>query len=44
VTLEPLLHILAGLEELHRLGYVHRDLKPPNVLRVGDQWMCRTSD
>ena len=27
ITLEPLLDILAGLEELHRLGYVHRDLR-----------------
>lgn len=29
----PLFHILAGLEEIHRLGYCHRDLKPGNVLR-----------
>src|SRR5579859_4691961 len=28
VSPEPLLDILNGLEELHRLGYVHRDLKP----------------
>lgn len=38
ITLEPLLHILAGLEELHRLGFVHRDMKPGNVLRIGKQW------
>jgi serine/threonine protein kinase len=28
-----LFHILAGLEEIHRLGYKHRDLTPKNVLR-----------
>ena len=28
-----LFNILAGLEEIHRLGYCHRDLKPPNVLK-----------
>jgi hypothetical protein len=39
VSLDPLLHILAGLEEMHRLGYVHRDLKPGNVLRIADKWM-----
>jgi eukaryotic-like serine/threonine-protein kinase len=29
-----LFHILAGLEEIHRLGYKHRDLKPQNVLKL----------
>ena len=29
-----LFHILAGLEEIHRLGYCHRDLKPQNVLML----------
>ena len=24
--------ILAGLEHVHRLGYVHRDIKPDNIL------------
>ena len=28
-----LFHILAGLEEIHRLGFCHRDLKPHNVLK-----------
>lgn len=28
-----LFSILAGLEEIHRLGYCHRDLKPHNVLK-----------
>ena len=32
-----LFHILAGLEEIHRLGYCHRDLKPHNVLRFNAQ-------
>lgn len=39
VDLDTLLQILAGIEELHRLGYVHRDLKPANVLLVDSRWM-----
>jgi serine/threonine protein kinase len=30
--------ILAAVEELHRLGYVHRDLKPQNLLWLDDKW------
>lgn len=29
--------LLAGLEEVHRLGYKHRDLSPGNVLRFSDE-------
>ncbi len=29
--------LLAGLEEVHRLGYKHRDLSPGNVLRFTDE-------
>jgi hypothetical protein len=35
IELAPLLDALAGLEELHRLGYVHRDNKPHNILHLG---------
>lgn len=39
ISLEPLMDMLAGLEELHRLGYVHRDLKPENILFLEDRWV-----
>lgn len=33
---KALFDLLAGLEEVHRLGYKHRDLSPGNVLRFQD--------
>lgn len=38
ISSAPLLEILNGLEELHRLRYVHRDLKPDNVLLHEGAW------
>ncbi|MDO6610652.1 serine/threonine-protein kinase [Shewanella sp. 1_MG-2023] len=32
--LKVILDVIAGLEELHSLGYKHRDLKPDNILRL----------
>ena len=34
----PLADILNGLEELHRLDYRHRDLKPQNILFYNGMW------
>ncbi|MBS1098431.1 serine/threonine protein kinase [Gluconobacter sphaericus] len=34
---EALFDLLAGLEEIHRLGYKHRDLSPGNVLRFSNE-------
>jgi serine/threonine protein kinase len=38
---DALADILNALEELHELGFVHRDLKPQNILRIDGRW-CLT--
>lgn len=38
IPLESLADILNALEELHSLGYVHRDLKPQNILLQAGRW------
>lgn len=38
VDIDAVADILNGLEYLHELGYVHRDLNPKNILRVNDNW------
>jgi serine/threonine protein kinase len=35
---EALADVLNGLEKLHELGFVHRDLKPQNILFVDGVW------
>lgn len=38
ITIEPIADILNGLQYLHDLGYVHRDLNPKNVLLDDGRW------
>ncbi len=38
VDIDAIADILNGLEELHNLGYVHRDLNPKNVLYDESNW------
>jgi serine/threonine protein kinase len=38
IEIEPLADILNGLQRLHDLGYVHRDLNPNNVLLCEGSW------
>jgi len=38
IPVEALADVLNGLEEIHRLGFVHRDLKPMNVLFIDGIW------
>jgi eukaryotic-like serine/threonine-protein kinase len=38
VPTQALADVLNGLEELHQLGFVHRDLKPQNVLLIEGVW------
>lgn len=38
VPAQALADVLNGLEELHGLGFVHRDLKPHNILLIAGSW------
>lgn len=46
-TVRPLmLQSLDGLAHAHQQGFIHRDLKPPNILLTGtpDAWTAKVSD
>lgn len=38
VNIDAIADILNGLEQLHKLGYVHRDLNPRNILLHDGHW------
>ena len=46
VATEYLSQVIKGLEQLHKKGYLHRDIKPQNVLlkNVGDQKIMKIAD
>ena len=38
VAREVALELLKGLQELHQVGVLHRDVKPANILRINGRW------
>ena len=38
MNIEPIADILNGLQRIHELGYVHRDLNPNNILLSDGSW------